>query len=217
MTQIFHGGHPLSLLAEGAAFDLESGWLFVADLHLGKATAMRDAGLGVPEGADAETLDRVAELAEKIGARAVVVLGDLFHAHSRQTPEVAAEFRGWREKRPNLKWCVVPGNHDRHIPLSDWMPDGEILTEGTQLGPWELRHHPPDVSTGSPVLCGHLHPGISIGPARQAKVRVPCFWLRRGVLVLPPFGAFTGLHPITREPGDSVWVIAGGRATELPS
>lgn len=217
MTEITHGGHALALLAEGAAFDPGMGRLFVADLHLGKATAMRDAGLGVPEGADAETLGRVAAIAAKIGASTVVVLGDLFHAHSRQTPTVAAEFRAWREKRPALQWCVVPGNHDRHIPLKDWLPDADILPEGSRLGPWELRHHPPEETPPNPVLCGHLHPGVAIGPAGRPKVRVPCFWLRRGSLVLPPFGTFTGLHLISREPEDSVWAIAGGRATHLPS
>ena len=50
-------GHALHLLADGAAFDLSARTLFVADLHLGKTTVFREAGIALPDGPDATILD----------------------------------------------------------------------------------------------------------------------------------------------------------------
>jgi DNA ligase-associated metallophosphoesterase len=214
--EITFAASALRLLPEGAAFDAARGVLYVSDLHLGKAAVFRDAGLALPEGPDASMLDRLASLVERTGARTLTVLGDVFHARSPGTARVVESLAAWRAARPEVTWTVVPGNHDRRVPWNDWLPGADVLREGDAHGPWRLAHHPPETAA-APVLCGHLHPGVTVGPARQRKVKLPCFWLRRSALVLPAFGDFTGMSMIARETGDQVWVTAGGKVTEVPA
>ena len=204
-------GHALHLLAEGAAFDPTSRTLFVADLHIGKTTVFREAGLALPEGPDATIIDRLARVILATDATTLVILGDVFHARAAGVERALA---GWRDALPQLRWQIIPGNHDRCIPWKDWLPHVEILREGDCAGPFRVAHFPPE-KVGAFTLCGHLHPGIAIGNARERKLRLPCFWLRRGALVLPAFGEFTGLGMIAREKGDRVWIAAGGKVVEL--
>ena len=204
-------GHPLQLLAEGAVFDPATRTLFIADLHFGKTTIFREAGLTLPEGPDAEILARLSRLISKTDAEILLVLGDVFHARASGIERALA---AWCAERPRLRLRIVPGNHDRRIPWRDWLPGVEILNEGECAGAFRVTHFPPD-DAGAITLCGHLHPGIAIGKARDRKLRVPCFWLRRGALVLPAFGEFTGLQMIERESGDRVWIAAAEKVVVL--
>ena len=213
---IAFGSRSLRLLPEGAAFDAARRILYICDLHLGKVAVFRDAGLPLPDGPDLSILDRLAGLVEKTGAGMVAVLGDVFHARSPGLGRVVGILAEWRAARPGLEWKVVPGNHDRRVPWAEWLPGAEVLEEGAACGVWRLAHHPPE-EEGSPVLCGHLHPGIAIGPQRMRNMRLPCFWLRRSALVLPAFGEFTGLKVIAREPADRVWIAVNGKVVEVPA
>ena len=213
MLSIRHGTDELQLLPEGAAFDAARGLLFVSDLHLGKTAVFRDSGIALPEGPDDRILARLAALILKTEPTSLVVLGDVFHARSPSTQQVVEKLA---QLRSGLPWLVVPGNHDRRVPWAEWLPSAEILDEGDLMGPWCVRHFPPQES-GSPTLCGHLHPGVAFGPSRQRKVKLPCFWQRRGTLILPAFGDFTGLKLIDREANDRVWVTIRDQVTEVPS
>ncbi len=206
-------GHPLRLLADGAAFDPATRTLFVADLHLGKTTIFRQAGIALPEGPDATILARLALLIAGTGAESLVILGDVFHARASGIECTLAKLH---TAHPRFRLRIVPGNHDRRIPWREWLPGAEILAEGDCAGPFRVAHHPPGKAEAI-TLCGHLHPGIAIGKARERKLRVPCFWLRRSALVLPAFGEFTGLQMIEREPGDRVWIAANGKVVDLPT
>ena len=210
--QIEIEGHPLHLLAEGAAFDPDARTLFVADLHLGKTNVFREAGLALPDGPDAANLVRLARLVADTEARTLLILGDVFHARSAGIERTLV---AWCGEHSQLQCCIVPGNHDRRIPWREWLPCAEVLREGARAGPFRVAHHPPEEADAI-TLCGHLHPGIAIGKPRERKLRVPCFWLRRRALVLPAFGEFTGLQTIEREPADRVWVATAGRVVELP-
>lgn len=206
----FHIGS-LILLAEGAAYDREARTLFVADLHIGKSTIFREAGLAIPDGPDETNLARLSSLVTGTKVKTLFILGDVFHARARGVERTLAD---WHERHPKLRCCVVPGNHDRRIPWREWLPAAEILREGECVGAMRVAHFPPEKSDVL-TLCGHLHPGIAIGRPRQRKLRLPCFWQRRNALVLPAFGEFTGLQIIDREPGDQVWIPVGGMVAEV--
>lgn len=204
-------GRPLHLLAEGAAFDPAARALFIADLHFGKTTVFREAGIALPDGPDAKVLDRLAQLTAETRAQTLVILGDVFHARAQGIERALGD---WCLERPGLRVRIVPGNHDRRIPWREWLPGAEILNEGECAGAFRVTHFPSE-EAGAITLCGHLHPGIAIGNPRERKLRVPCFWLRRGALVLPAFGEFTGLGMIEREADDRVWIAAAGKVVEL--
>ncbi|MFG5408224.1 hypothetical protein ABXN37_09015 [Piscinibacter sakaiensis] len=58
------------------------------------------------------------------------------------------------------------------------------------------------------MLAGHLHPCVHLSGRARDRLRLPCFHFAQGVGVLPAFGAFTGMHPVRRTPGDQVWAAA---------
>ena len=76
------------------------------------------------------------------------------------------------------------------------------------MPPFVLRHEPAGAGEGY-TLAGHVHPGIVLtGPGLQWE-RLPCFWLTPRRAVLPAFGSFTGFGPVSPEPNDRIYVIAG--------
>jgi DNA ligase-associated metallophosphoesterase len=213
--QLTFGQHQLTLLPPLAALDARRQTLFVADLHLGKTTVFNDAGLSLPGGPDDDTLSRLERVIADIKATTLVVLGDLFHARSKGMDQVLASLAAWRAKQAAVKWVVVPGNHDRRVSWPEWLPGATILGEGESLGPWRVAHHPSERFEAL-TLCGHLHPGISLGKHRLGKLTVPCFWHHGNSFVLPAFGGFTGLSRIRRADGDGVWIVSGDDVLPVP-
>jgi metallophosphoesterase superfamily enzyme len=49
------------------------------------------------------------------------------------------------------------------------------------------------------------------------RLRLPCFCFGDAVGVLPAFGAFTGMHPVERDPAMQVYAIADDRVLPLPA
>jgi metallophosphoesterase superfamily enzyme len=84
------------------------------------------------------------------------------------------------------------------------------------LGGLALAHHP-DPVPGAYVLAGHVHPAARLGGRAHDSLRLPCFHFGPAVGVLPAFGAFTGMHVMTRGPEDRVFVVAGDSVRALPS
>jgi uncharacterized protein len=203
------GSTELTLLPEGAVWCAAEQRLFLTDLHLGKTALFQQAGMPLPHGPDAETVQCLSQLVRDYCARSLVLLGDIFHAHSNCTQQAVDLLTQLHKELIPLEWIIIPGNHDRRVPWHQWCPWATILPEGSRLGQWQLFHHPPEEEGGDYLrLCGHLHPGIMLGSGRMSKLRAKCFWLRQGTLVLPAFGAFTGIDPIQRETGDKVWLIS---------
>jgi uncharacterized protein len=214
-----HWQQPLHLLPELAAWDEQLRTIIVADLHLGKTASFQDAGIPLPEGADTMTLQRLGRLVDRHSAQHVLVLGDVFHARRPNQEHVLELLRQWHAQRPQVQWIVVPGNHDRRVPWSEWMPWAQVLPEGAAWGAWIAHHHPPEqVPAGPRILrfAGHLHPGIELGPRSMKKLRSKCFWLKNQTLIFPAFGDFTGLEIVQREPGERIWVSVHDKVVELP-
>ena len=92
----------------------------------------------------------------------------------------------------------------------------EVRSEPWRVDGLALCHHPQFVP-GTHALAGHLRPAVRISGRAGDSVRLPCFWLRDGLTVLPAFGSFTGGARFDREPGDRVVAMAEGRLYELPA
>lgn len=207
------GSRTLVLLPEHAALQVESGTLFVADLHLGKSAAFRARGLPVPSGTTRDNLARLAALVVEHTARRIVFLGDLLHSRHAQAVAQMAPLHAWREAHAAIDCVLVRGNHDSHAGDPPASLGFEIVDE-----PWPVPgapglvacHHPQRVD-GSTVLAGHWHPAVTLrGPGRDVE-RLPCFCHVDGLLVLPSFGAFTGSSPQAPPPGSTCWPVGGGR------
>jgi metallophosphoesterase superfamily enzyme len=94
---------------------------------------------------------------------------------------------------------------DLGFAVSDWVHEADGL---------RFVHDPRQAGSGAFAVAGHLHPAVRLrggGPA------VPCFWLRREVLVLPGFGTFTGGALIRPGEGERVFAVADGLVVEVPA
>jgi DNA ligase-associated metallophosphoesterase len=189
--------------------------LIVADVHFGKDDAFRRAGIALPEGAARTDVARLADLLVAHDVARLIVLGDFFHARPHPEDTFFTEFAAFRAAHPSLAIDVVVGNHDRHgghalDEVATWHADG------LALGPFELRHEPEPVP-GRYVLAGHVHPVIVIGAFGGDRARLPVFWLRPELGVLPAFGSLTGGARVLPRPGDRTYAAAGRRVIELPA
>ena len=209
------GGEALVLLPERAAYLTERRLLLIADAHLGKASSFRRLGVPVPGGTTAENLAGIDALVARLGARHIVFLGDLLHSAQAHSAGVQSAVSQWRSRHPELQLTLVRGNHDDRAGDPPAALGIEVVDEPLTLGPWALCHRPQVLADGW-VLAGHLHPCVRLnGPARD-RLRLPCFWIRERLGVLPAFGAFTGMHPIDPCPGDRIFAVTPQGVLELP-
>ncbi|MFQ6538837.1 MULTISPECIES: ligase-associated DNA damage response endonuclease PdeM [Aphanothece] len=201
-------GHRLELLAGRAIWDPDRRTLLLADLHLGKAETFQVHGVPLPTDGDAATLNALLGLADRLGPRQVIVLGDLIHSRLGLTATLRAKLAAL----PELLGCplrLVGGNHER----GSWIAD--LPQEPSQaLGPWWLSHEP-EALPGHLNLCGHLHPVAVVGNGAD-RLRLPCFSYcrRQERLALPAFGQLTGGHPLP--PGEEQWLVAEGSVLAWP-
>jgi DNA ligase-associated metallophosphoesterase len=214
--QVEFGGASLELLASGALHWRARRCLIVADAHFGKAATFRARGVPVPRGTTRETLARLDAALDQTQPAGLVFLGDLFHAAEAHAPATLAALRAWRAAHASLDVVLVEGNHD--VMAGAPPPDLgiEVRPEPWCVDGLALCHHPRFVP-GAHALAGHLHPAVRISGRAGDSVRLPCFWLRDGLTVLPAFGSFTGGARFDREPGDRVVAMAEGRLYEVPA
>lgn len=200
-------GEELELCAERGVFWRRRKMLLVADPHFGKGAAFRSLGVPVPKGTTNGTLARLDALISRTAPEEVVFLGDFLHARSGRNTTTFDALSRWRASHAAIRMRIVRGNHDHNA--GD--PPAEIGIESTEgptpEPPFALAHHPV-VSELGYVLAGHLHPCALLTGAAGQRKRLPCFWFRPGVGVLPAFGDFTGQAEVRAREGDRVWVIA---------
>jgi DNA ligase-associated metallophosphoesterase len=195
-----HFNQTLQLLP-GKAVLLPDRTLVVADLHLGKATAFQARGLAVPEGDSPADLHRLGILCEQV-----------FHSPAGLSLEIERLLETWLFAI-GLPVELVLGNHDLKLRrLPSWL----TAVHSVEHAGIHLVHDPADAPEGVPVVAAHWHPVAKIADGKRTSLRLPCFLLRRNMLVLPSFGTFTGGAIVDREDGDRLFVAPGDRVIEVP-
>lgn len=195
-----HGGESLLLMPDRASFWPAHSTLLVADLHLGKAEAMRTHGIAVPTSVGDESLDRLARIISQTQARRVIILGDLLHAPAGITTDLTTRVAAWRnsiDAPHQIDLCLVPGNHDRAVARVADAWRLRILSPAHSEGPLTLTHEPPAPESPGAFVSGHIHPAISL-PRGRGPSKVACFHLAGSTLILPAFSRFTGGVPVQR-------------------
>ena len=222
-----HGAHPITLhcgtalwlLPQRAVWWPAAKMVFVADVHFGKAATFRRAGQPVPHGTTADNLARLDALLATTAATHLVFLGDFLHARSGAADALWSQLLPWRERHATLHMTLVRGNHDVHAgePAA-----GLRIT--TVEEPWQpvptigvlACHHPQTTATAT-VLAGHLHPTVTLRGLARDTLRLPCFAHTPGLLILPAFGAFTGMASESIAPSAQRFAIAEGRVLAVPT
>jgi uncharacterized protein len=229
LLAVEHFGQPLLLHPSGAILLAESKTLLVADLHLGKETVFQKAGIAIPHGPTANTLDRLSELASAHSIERVLVLGDLLHAKIGLTPSLELAMRDLFSNHPQVNWTLVAGNHDRGATGALRSLGWDVLTPPVDEACWQWVHDPAEASAavdaGSQshaqsldrrlTMAGHIHPSVRLRLSRNESVRLRCFWLRPNMVVLPAFGGWTGTHAIEAATDDRIIACIDGALMEL--
>lgn len=208
-------GHELRLLAQRAVWWPAERTLLLADLHLGKGALFRAHGQPVPRGESQRTLDAWGELIARCNARRSIVLGDLLHGRDGLTPALDDAVRRWRLTHQATQIDWLPGNHDVRLQQVAAQWHMRLLPSLAPLAPGlSACHAPPAAPAPEFLICGHLHPALTLRVAAD-RVRVPCFVARPGSLLLPAFGSWTGSAALSAaqldEPGTRVALVAGDR------
>lgn len=201
------GGERLWLLPERAAFWPRERTLLVADAHIGKDAAFRDAGLAVPRGPTTDDLARLALLIERYDVARLAFLGDL--VHDRRARDAAGPaFLQWRMHFTGLDVLLVRGNHDRRAgdPVPEWKV--RCVNEPHAIGALALCHSPQAIK-GAYAIAGHVHPAARLNGRGRDALRLPCFFFTASYAIMPAFGSFTGMMDVEPSPHDRLYVAAG--------
>lgn len=184
----------------GALFWESKRALMLADIHLGKITHFRKHGIAVPRAPIADFYVRIEKLIQKYRFHHLYFLGDLFHSHLNSEWDT---FVSWSQKQ-SFQMTLISGNHDI-LPAQAYQKTPLEVVENLVLGEFILTHHPENHIPFN--FCGHIHPGIMLRGHGRQRLKVSCFFQRPNQLILPAFGAFTGLHLLTKSVDDKVYLL----------
>ena len=208
-------GEELVLLPERAVCWSSRRILFIADPHFGKAATFRALGVPVPRGTTTGTLARLDAVVQRTTPRHIVFLGDFLHAAEGRDPETLRVLNDWRRHHATIEMTLVRGNHDARAGDPPRELEIRCVTAPHPMEPFVLAHHPRPSDDGY-VLCGHIHPAVTLSGRARQHSRLPCFWFGSRVGVLPAFGEFTGVAEAEVEAGDQVFVVADDDVMEVP-
>ena len=187
----------------GAVYWVEKKTLLLADVHLGKVAHFRKNGIAVPRKAEGVFYQKIDALFQTFPVDRIIFLGDLFHSDQNNEWHL---FAAWVEQQ-TAELILVEGNHD---VIQAWKFEQlklavvDTFTEDN----FNFSHFPREVENCF-VFCGHVHPGVKLKGGGLQRLSLPCFYHSKHQLILPAFGAFTGLHLLQVKSGDRVYVTTG--------
>ena len=199
------------LLPEKAFIWEETATLVLGDLHLGKITHFRKAGIGLPHQAEAQNLDRLSTLLLNHNLKRVLILGDLFHSQINEQWPLFKHFLGQFDQLP---FVLIMGNHDILHPSAYKADNLLVYPDTLEEGPFCFSHHP-QTEPALYNIHGHIHPSVLLKGAGLQSMKLPCFHFGAQHMVVPAFGVFTGTARITPEAGDSIYAVAEERVIKV--
>jgi len=194
---------------------IEQSILFVADLHLGKATHFRKSGIAVPKEVRQSNFDKFTALLLDLNPSRVIILGDLFHSDCNTAWE---DFVFVTKQFSEISFELVVGNHDIMDETQYAYAKMKIHPEPYDLAPFSLSHHPievEDIPKDLFNLCGHIHPAVYLRGNGKQAMKLACFHFTERQGILPAFGEFTGTAVMRTKRKDQVFVVSGDRVIEM--
>lgn len=199
-----------TLLAEKALWRPDTGQLIIADIHLGKASHFRKAGISIPADSVLEDMRRLDQLMKSHQPTEVILLGDLFHSSYNREWHL---FEAFLASFPDIQFILVKGNHDILKKDRYELPNFSVIDT------WEdelfLYSHEPAEHEHKFVLSGHVHPGVTLSGTGRQHISLPCFHVSLNQAVLPAFGKLTGLYILDRNESDRYYLVYNGIIREM--
>ncbi|HEV8051434.1 MAG TPA: ligase-associated DNA damage response endonuclease PdeM [Parachlamydiaceae bacterium] len=201
------------LLAEKAVFWEEEKAVILADIHIGKGTVFRKAGIPIPQGIMDDDLRSIARLIVDTKAEKCIIVGDLIHALSGLSDSVKKIFEGWLQS-VECEVHLVLGNHDyallKNLP-AEWSL--HIHKEALLIEPFYFSHFPTYHEKWF-VWSGHLHPKVEISNGYDRLV-LRCFQIFKDMAIIPAFGFFVGGTMVRKSQECKIYVIADESVIEI--
>ena len=208
--EYFFKQQTLLLLPQKAIFWKDRKTLILADVHLGKSTHFRKAGIGIPQQLSFEDLEVLSVLLDEHQPEQLIFLGDLFHSDKNSDWHL---FAAWRRKYAQVNIILIKGNHDIIADDNFALLDIKIYEE-LLLAPFRLAHHPVkevNVEAEFYTLCGHIHPGVQLRGKGGDGVTLSCFSFGKVQAILPSFGKFTGRIALRHQENDRIFGILNNK------
>jgi len=205
----------LQLLPQKAIYWQQENALIAADVHLGKVGHFRKAGIAVPRDMEQSELGILSDLIYEYKPGKLILLGDFFHSDINSDWDWLVL---WRSQFPKLEIILVKGNHDI-IEEDHYKQLNIVMVDELLIGPFLMLHHPlpPDElqTAAGYVMCGHIHPGISLAGRARQQITLPCFAFGDRQAILPSFGTFTGRVAIRSNKRDRIFAIAKDKVVAI--
>ena len=162
MVPLSFGTAELLLRSDGAVYWPREATLFVADLHLEKASFFASHGQPLPPYDSRATLERVAQAVDETGAQRVVTLGDNFHDAEGAARLEDGACDMLRALTARVDWVWITGNHDGPPDAAGAAAQcGGALHEELEIGGVICRHEARAGETRA-ELSGHWHPKLCV-------------------------------------------------------
>ena len=210
--QITLQGRSFTLLHEKALSNNEESLLVIADVHLGKVNHFRKEGISMPLNAQQGDYLNLKQLLDKIQPQKVYFLGDLFHSDYNYDWH---HFEALISCYPDTAFTLIKGNHD-FIDVEKFERLGlQIVKDLIEDEQFIYSHEPITYEHSKLNIAGHIHPGITLSGKANQSARIPCFYLRDNILLLPAFGTLTGLCIMDRSSVANVYAILPGEVKKI--
>lgn len=191
------------LLPEKVLFWKEQQAVILSDLHIGKASHFRKAGVPIPSHIHVNEFFVLDAIIAEYMPKQVLFVGDLFHSDFNQEWDL---FYTWSHHYPEIEMILIKGNHDI-LPDNLYHNSGLKVVDELVIDNLEFTHERNENSNWYNIS-GHIHPAVSmIGPGKQS-LKLPCFLFRPDHAFLPAFGNFTGMAKIKPSQKDNIFVVA---------
>lgn len=174
----------MSAVAPGLLWLAESRVLIAADVHLAYEDVI---GGALPTWSTAETTATLVLAARALGAREIVLLGDIIHGSLMSEGAARDVARALQALRAECALTLVAGNHEGRTRGAAVL--GETVENVTREG-WLLLHGDKPAAPGVRAIIGHLHPSLHMTGAAAT----PAFVAGPRVVVVPALTPYsTGL------------------------
>jgi len=201
------------LLAEKAIYWEEQKTVIIADIHIGKGTIFRKAGIPIPQGIMDDDLLNITKLLQSYNAEKCIIVGDLIHGESGISEDVKKKFSEWLQKI-HCEIHLVIGNHDRFL-IRNLPPEWPLYIHkvGLLIEPFYFSHHPIHHEQWF-VWSGHLHPKVEITNGYDRLV-LRCFQVFKEMAIIPAFGFFVGGTLVKKNVNCEIYAIADQSVIEI--
>lgn len=210
-------GETLWLLSEKAVYWPKHKLCLIADLHIGKLSTFRKAGIGIPQQGEYENWQNLTHILLNYEVETCVFLGDLIHSDYNAECKILEEII---EQFPEIDFILTEGNHDVHSKYQLEKILALTIVEEYRVTPFLMTHIPLELplqsdNIGWHNIAGHIHPAVQLVGKGRDRMRLPCFYCTDEQTLLPAFGSFTGSKTIKPNKTDSVYVCTGKKVVAM--